>query len=115
MTITEKNKIIAEFMGIAPKYDVQADCYYYIDSPWLYSRGTLEEVTKHINEYVKYNTSWDWLMPVVEKLCYNFDGQQFHHVEEKLNDALLSVKIDKVYEACINWVLEINKDKQNGN
>lgn len=111
MTTIESNKLIMKFMGVEPK--LQDGYYQYHDSPYFYSREVHYNASiEGIANYVKYNTSWDWLMPVVEKLCYNFDGQQFYQAEEKLNNALLSVKIEKVYEACVNWILEINKDKQ---
>ncbi len=112
MTTIESNKTMMKFMGVEPQ--VSNGKYQWSDSPFFYiTEPTLDVAVKGIAGYVKYNTSWDWLMPVVEKLCYNFDGQQFYQAEEKLNDALLSVKIEKVYEACVNWILEINKDKQN--
>ena len=113
MTNIEKNTVIAKFMGVYPKYDAQADCYYYIDSPWIYSRGTLEEVTKHINEYVKYYTSWDWLIPVCRKLLLHFDGDDFEYIHETLRDVLPSCDISIVYDTCVEFILEINKDKDN--
>lgn len=45
--IRENNKLIAEFMGVDP---VDVDT-------WLDK-----------NEELNYNSSWDWLMPVVEKI-----------------------------------------------
>lgn len=53
MTTTEKNKLIAEFMGLEDgliHYTEQGEDIYY----------SIQEV--------KYHTSWDWLMPVVEKI-----------------------------------------------
>lgn len=112
MTTVESKKVIMKFMGVEPQFSDGK--YHWTDSPFFYIREpSLDATVNGIAKYVKYDTSWDWLMPVVEKLCYNFDGQQFYQAEEKLNDALLSVKIEKVYEACVNWILEINKDKQN--
>jgi hypothetical protein len=112
MTTIESKKVIMKFMGVEPQFIYGR--YQWNDAPFFFvSEFAHKDAVEGIAKYVKYDTSWDWLMAVVEKLCYNFDGQQFYQAEEKLNDALLSVKIEKVYEACVNWILEINKDKQN--
>ena len=47
------NELIAEFMGL-PK----EDGFYYIEEP----------VNKYTVEELLYHSSWDWLMPVVEKI-----------------------------------------------
>lgn len=56
--IIQKNKMIAEFMGIKTKK--------YSDTPtvtrWQYGNSMLFESD------LKYHSSWDWLMPVVEKI-----------------------------------------------
>ncbi len=61
MNTQENNKIIAEFMGIIPN---EAGVYH---------------VSKHKGyslENLLYHTSWDWLMPVVEKIeRLNYDFQ----------------------------------------
>jgi hypothetical protein len=59
MNATEDNKIIAEFMGLSIKEGVT----YYTDSDDMFPIGI--EVQR---PYLPYNTSWDWLMPVVEKI-----------------------------------------------
>lgn len=52
--ILEGNKIIAEFMGLINyKGTTQDLCEY----PW-----------KGVNKRLKYHSSWDWLMSVVEKI-----------------------------------------------
>ena len=104
MEIEEKNKLIADFMGFGEVGDKKI----------LYA-VVINGIAKgyYHPSMMLFSSSWDWLMYVVEKLISDFDGQQFYHAEEKLNDALLSVKIEKVFESCVNWILEINKDKQN--
>lgn len=104
MEIEEKNKLIADFMGFGEVGDKKI----------LYAvviNGTAKGY--YHPSMMLFSSSWDWLMYVVEKLFYNFDGQQFYHEEDRLNDALLSVKIDKVYNACIDFILKINEDKAN--
>ncbi len=62
------NKLIAEFMGVRPlktwdhKYSWSDGIFFSC------SHDTEEEVMNSICNYVKYSISWDWLMPVVEKI-----------------------------------------------
>jgi len=53
------NKLIAEFMGLSIKEGV---CYY-TDSNDMFPMGIEVE-----EPYLPYHTSWDWLMPVVERI-----------------------------------------------
>ena len=54
MTTEESNKLVAEFMGCIYNND-----FYYDNDPNMYPEGI---------EGSKYHSSWDWLMPVVEKI-----------------------------------------------
>ena len=85
----ENNKLIAEFMEL----EVEDGLYYYT---------TLMDDYK--TDMLYFNTSWDWLMPVVEK-CFQIElkGNLFF----KLNDALLTTNIDEVYKAVINIIKQI--------
>jgi hypothetical protein len=61
MNIEESNKLIAEFMGLVKEpTEKNFDAYY---PPF---DGVEGEYFAPIE--LKYNTSWDWLMPVVEKI-----------------------------------------------
>ena len=55
----KNNKLIAEFMGLSIKEGV---CYY-TDADDMFPMGIEVE-----EPYLPYHTSWDWLMPVVEKI-----------------------------------------------
>jgi len=57
MNTTENNKLIAEFMGIESFKDSLASL----------NDGKIN-ISKDVYEQAKYHTSWDWLMPVVEKI-----------------------------------------------
>ena len=50
-----------------------------------------------------YHTSWDWLIPVVEK-CFQEEGKHY-----MINDALLTINIDEVHEAVEKFIKEYNK------
>lgn len=60
MNTTESNKLIAEFMGATFFKDGSYD---------EYPKEMKGEVWgDQIDNFLKYHTSWDWLMPVVEKI-----------------------------------------------
>ena len=75
------NKIIAEFMGDKPK-------------ELLYT--TL---------YIDYSSSWDLLMPVVDK-CYQ------EHMSSHLAYEVMTCDIARVYKAVINLIKEYNDGKE---
>jgi hypothetical protein len=90
------NKLIAEFMGVE-------------DHQWM-------------GEYVtpNYNTSWDWLMPVVEKIeglrdkngnAYRFTIDMCNAQIEETNIEILggAFKIDTTYKAVVQFINQYNK------
>ena len=94
MNKMENNKLIAEFMEL----EVEDGLYY---------------MTTHMDDYktetLYFNSSWDWLMPVVEK-CFEIQNQNLGLKIKpffKLNDALLTTNIDEVYKAVINIIKQI--------
>ena len=67
-SVIEGNKLIAEFMGA--KWLFQDDAIYHRYG-WFYELdNTPTKWTSlwHDNEHLQYHSSWDWLMPVVEKI-----------------------------------------------
>ena len=82
----ENNKLIAEFMGYEVKH---GKCY----SP-KYNDGTIAPM--------QFDRSWDWLMPVVEKIMWDNDieDNQCTNIAEALCDA----KIDRVYDAVVEFI-----------
>ena len=84
----KENKLIAEFMGVV----------FHDDENQYYNADGL-----HIGNTLQYHTSWDWLIPVVDK-CFQEDGK--HYV---INDALLTINIDEVHEAVVKFIKEYNK------
>lgn len=74
MNTTENNRLIAEFMGVVPRLE-SPDIYWYSDGPFYSIRGSIDEVADGISKYAKYHTSWNWLMPVIEKI------QETHIIE----------------------------------
>ena len=95
-----KGKIIAEFMGID---QVDIDTY------------------QETNSNLKYHTSWDWLMPVVEKIeslgyeliiaesrC-KINHNTDHSIEEVINIEIIGSKIDVTYRAVVEFINQLNK------
>ena len=110
----KNNKVIAEFMGANPfRESVNEDVLSYE----MY--GLVENIEDGLNEKhfflpseMKYNTSWDWLMPVVVKLFddeYNeFDGAD--DLSFRLNDTLLETNLDSLYSIVVEFINEYNKN-----
>jgi|TARA_E500000305_G_scaffold94043_1_gene82822 hypothetical protein len=83
------NKLIAEFMGgqrVLPDEDV-------------YNMPTHNNLCYGVNE-LQYDTSWDWLMPVVEKI---------ERQNELIGAHILSTDIDKTYHGVVKFIKEYNK------
>ena len=71
----EGNKLIAEFMGFFPRTDLHTEGALFMQAP--ISKGATHSscyiVDKSLDKHdefleLEYHTSWDWLMPVVEKI-----------------------------------------------
>lgn len=60
--IIEVNRLIVEFMGAIKQSHVSGSLYWFDNPPTKFSA--------HLwNDYaMEYHSSWDWLMPVVEKI-----------------------------------------------
>lgn len=63
--IIEGNKLIAEFMGAS----------FHEDTPMILKKHVVSPAGNAIKcaDKLRYNSSWDWLMPVVEKIA-NLDN-----------------------------------------
>ena len=124
------NKLIAEFMGAVgtPKYN---------PTEWdVYITGCLdvdsdEENAQHFYtpDKMKYHTSWDWLMPVVDKIesihgvfrrGSMTKGGQLHNATEKkyvieygMHDKVIAhvyanSRIDAEYQAVVEFIKDHN-------
>jgi hypothetical protein len=98
----EENKLIAEFMG--SKHPTIEDMYRlpHADVYW----GELQ-----------YDYSWNWLMPVVEKI-ETISGKLPTHVGNIPNDEdwesnnFLSTNIEETYIAVVRFIKKYNQLKQ---
>ena len=90
----KNNKLIAEFMGCTHPFNDITDATLY-----LVSHGTFN------SSELKYDTSWDWLMPVVNK-CYQDYGRNAHFLQhdEHLQKSIKNREIDEVYQVLVEFI-----------
>lgn len=91
--IMKENKLIAEFMQKGSKslgiYDFDG-CHYRLDE-------------------LKFHTSWDWLMPVVESIFERLDSRDNSATEIK--KYMLLCCLDETYNAVVEFINQYNKNK----
>ena len=85
-TIEEGNKLIAEFVGAK----LTKGNFYLLDGEILAHEADL-----------KYHTSWDWLMPVVEKIRGQVYESEFTHMFKYGFDSFNKLSI---WAECINHI-----------
>ncbi len=112
MSTTENNKLIAEFLGLQLEQDQER----------LFINGL---GTKLIDE--TFNTDWNWLMEVVEKIESIEDNRFLFQIstrqgfyaeirerfsyETKIEDAWGKTRIESVYNACVDFIKWHNEQK----
>jgi hypothetical protein len=112
--ILQGNRILAEFMGLKPGYNSYTKKYNWGDGIFFMTDGdTIEEVMDAIAGYAKYHSSWDWLMPVVEKieaLGYDVEiGSQYVRIDDGLDEGFgidswySGSKIESVFTAFVEF------------
>ena len=110
------NKLIAEFMGC-----IHLLPFKNTNSFKMNDNGTRTEEGKwyRLNE-LKYHSSWDWLMPVIEKIerlgyavniyeqeCRIFEDRTIKPKYKKITYEL--TKIEAVYKAVVEFIKWYNK------
>ena len=97
------NRLLAEFMGVTPEWNIWSQNWVYSDGFFCHISNTdREKVLKSMAEYAKYSMSWDWLMPVVEKIlniCQESDEMERYHM---ITDAIPDIQ--SVFQACVEFV-----------
>lgn len=107
-TTEEKNRMIAEFMGGKDQSRLIGGANEILfESPSYGGSKTSKVYTPFSN--LKYHTSWDWLMPVVEEIDHlEYESERL----EKIDNAIKTRQIIAVHEAVvefIEWYYEISK------
>tara|TARA_R100000231_G_C5274060_1_gene149531 strand:+ start:76 stop:348 length:273 start_codon:yes stop_codon:yes gene_type:complete len=87
------NKLIAEFMGV---HEIMHDGYSEYELP-----------SNEIVQNLQYHTSWDWLMPVVQK-CFEVAKH-----EDDFSVIIWSLPyMDSVYNEVVEFIKGCNDEKQ---
>ena len=96
----KNNKLIAEFMELeySPK-DKRWD-------DWFDKDGN--RITFGVRIPLLYHTSWDWLMPVVNKCMQTGDNTDEW---DALYDALSTVNKTNIYKAVVEFIKQYNQNK----
>jgi len=98
--IEDQNKLIAEFMGLSIKEGV---CYY-TDADDMFPMGIEVE-----EPYLPYDTSWDWLMPVVEKVFVLSEDEEAWRMD--IESGLTTLNIGETYRAVVEFIKQYNETK----
>ena len=100
----ESNKLIAEFMGLDSFKDSLASLH----------QGKIN-VDVDVYEQAQYHTSWDWLMPVVQKiesLGYVFTIQggkaEYNEMISKPKIFIAKDKMSSTYKAVVKFINQLN-------
>ena len=106
----KNNKLIAEFMGYEIIYRPNSNGFIEISDTELCDVDDL-----------KYHTSWDWLMPVVEKIesdeRYDVDilqyGTRIRENQKEIVNNIANISFDKkiehTYDAVVEFINPYNK------
>jgi hypothetical protein len=91
--LLENNKLIAEFM----------------EYPDLGTKGDFS--------YLNYHTSWDWLMPVVNKIRVPYNntevtGEKYEDIISVLAEGCVEANQLQVYEAVVEFIKCYNKKEE---
>lgn len=115
--IEEGNKLIATFLWGEPQKagDDLSDSFMQWTPPddnrgvfWSISCW-YDEVGTHIESELFFHASWDWLMPVVEKVEVIINEEALDGRAYWLHDAISTIKIDVVWEYIKNFIQWYNK------
>ncbi len=96
----EGNELIAQFMGL----EKENGLYLFTTPMDDYKTDTLY-----------FDTSWDWLMPVVEKIqklyeeCMDYNNQMPEDYYYKVLDKGISTPREIIYKAVVEFIKQYNK------
>lgn len=96
MTQVEKNIVIAKFMGGNICLNEGKIIILLFPDDKMYD-----------NNQLAYHSSWDWLMPVIQKL-FKYDVI-FQVSELEVKSAICYEQIEEVHQLVYHWITKINK------
>jgi len=96
----KNNKLIAEFMGLDSFKDSLASLH----------QGKIN-VDVDVYEQAQYHTSWDWLMPVIEK-CLVREAEQSEEISnttiKNIYEGICNQDISFAYKAVVEFIKNQN-------
>ena len=93
------NKLIAEFMGCT-----YSDTFMgLLPNHWIKEDG--EPLTGYLDTELKYHSSWDWLIPAVEKcITYiNVDDTGFK-LQNNVSHWMAFLEMDKIWTSVVEFI-----------
>jgi len=103
------NKLIADFMGIRGEYNE--------DEKVVYLESDIDGRGVYAFSDMKYHTSWDWLMPVVDKIKRTDLSREMvmQGIDELITEIDNSFYFNMAitYNAVVKFIEEYNKVKRN--
>ena len=106
MNTTENNKLIAEFMGMVLSNIVSKE-----GKRWI-KKGLFQP--DYLTSELQYNSSWDWLMPVVEKIRDSEEARLYRNgklLTMNIFEAIQYSGIEETYEAVVEFIKWHNEQK----
>ena len=102
----KNNKLIAEFVGLKKTEYKSGSIEYHHTDYHVYDEKY--HSTYYEGEEIAYDKSWDWLMPVIEKINHS----EYEHIDnmESIENALDTKLISEVYKAVVNFIKEYNQN-----
>ena len=104
------NKLIAEFMGWKSRTNEETNTQqFFLAQP---DHWYLKDESE-----LQYHTSWDWLMPVVDKikiLVMEDDSDELYNSEEwdNITHTLVQIEIKSVYQAVVEFIKQYNNGRK---
>jgi hypothetical protein len=100
MNLTEKNKLIAEFMGMEHCYRPYGDGFMEVKE-----NGSCVEL-----EDLQYHKSWDWLMPVLKKI--NLEINPYCRGAWRMITHCVEYRIEDVHSQVVEFIKEYNENER---
>ncbi len=126
--VAEKNKLIKGFMNDSYEVEGRITFLYTSDEEFPFSGKPfsynliLNEVENEVDEFgstltaqiFSYHNSWDWLMPVIRKICdicfaddesETVDSERYYIIVDQIPN------IESTYESVVSFIEEYNKNQ----
>ena len=96
MNTTESNKLIAEFMGLHTIVETNG--------------VTFKDNNTGEIHLINYNTEWNWLIPVIQKITATEEFQDKYVYNDPFWEAFNQLNIDEIYTQVILFIEWYNEN-----